>query len=525
MPQKDDKMGFKYFINNLFPLFRRFVSLSLYTSGIWSSFSILSIIMLLFSTTQAQITLSGRVTDWNGNGIPYAKVKLASAKLQTETDLSGYFTFGNSPVIHGKTGSTQLSRVSLRGSQLQFSVLEKNALVKVDFFLSNGKKVATIHNRYYQSGTYIFNIQPWMSSSSLMLLRIQIGSESYSLPLISLSKTISGISHNSFIAQSARLSASHQSGNNPVAKYSSLDLLSVEHFGYIIRSIPIENYNTTLDTLKLEYEFRQTGDPAGMVRIPGGVFQMGSTNGQSNEEPVHTVFVSPFYIDTTEVTQKEYELITGKKPWLKNINAIKFGVGPTYPAWFISWYDAAYYCNLKSKKEGKDTVYTYSGIDGEPGNGGILLNIATDFSKVGYRLPTEAEWEYACRAGTRTDYYWGTKYDSATVCQYEWNEYNTTNVANIVAQLKPNQLHLYDMAGNEFEWCNDYFGRYTSDFVSDPIGMKTGTLRSCRGRVHSSYTKDLRSTFHGGDRPGITEDPDAVDGFRIALPCGPRKVK
>ncbi len=482
-------------------------------------------IFLIVLSAEAQTTLNGRITDWNGNGVPYAKVKLANAKLQTETDLSGYFTFDNSPVIHGKAVFTPAQSVSLRGSQLQFSVLEKNALVKVDLFLSNGKKAATIHNRYYQSGTYIFNIQPWMSSSSLMLLRIQIGSESYSLPLVSLSKTISGISHNSFIAQSARLSASHQSGNNPVAKYSSLDLLSVEHFGYITRSIPIENYNTTLDTLKLEYEFRQTGDPAGMVRIPGGVFQMGSTNGQSNEEPVHTVFVSPFYIDTTEVTQKEYELITGKKPWLKNINAIKFGVGPTYPAWFISWYDAAYYCNLKSKKEGKDTVYTYSGIDGEPGNGGILLNIATDFSKVGYRLPTEAEWEYACRAGTRTDYYWGTKYDSATVCQYEWNRYSTTGVVNIVAHLKPNQLHLYDMASNEFEWCNDYYLDYKSDFISDPIGLISGKERSWRGRCYGTNAKDMRSTFRGSDKPILAEDPDAVCGFRIALPCGPRKVK
>ncbi len=488
-------------------------------------FSCFLTIIFLFFTAEAQTTLNGRITDWNGNGVPYAKVKLTNAKLQTETDLSGYFTFDNSPVIHGKAVFTPAQSVSLRGSQLQFSVLEKNALVKVDFFLFNGKKVATIHNRYYQSGTYIFNIQPWLNSSSLMLLRIQIGSESYSLPLVSLSKNSSGTLHNSFITQSARTSLARQSGNNTVAKYSSLDLLSVEHFGYITRSIPIENYNTTLDTLKLEYEFRQTGDPAGMVRIPGGVFQMGSTNGQSNEEPVHTVFVSPFYIDTTEVTQKEYELITGKKPWLKNINAIKFGVGPTYPAWFISWYDAAYYCNLKSKKEGKDTVYTYSGIDGEAGNGGILLNIATDFSKVGYRLSTEAEWEYACRAGTRTDFYWGTKYDSATVCQYEWNEYNTTNVANIVAQLKPNQLHLYDMAGNEFEWCNDYFGRYTTDFISDPIGMETGTLRSWRGKVHNSYAETLRSTFRGGDRSNTTEDPYGVYSFRIALPCGPRKVK
>lgn len=225
---------------------------------------------------------------------------------------------------------------------------------------------------------------------------------------------------------------------------------------------------------------------AGMVLIPGGTFQMGSTNAalessdDSSEEPVHSVMVSSFYMDSTLVTQANYTAIMQGGDDAFFDTAVS---APLIPMVNITWYDAVLYCNARSKQMGFDTVYSYTSAyigdcsphGGDPGCC-YLYGLTMDYTRHGYRLPTEAEWEYACRAGTTTDYYWGESYppltsaDTAEISAHAWWSANSQDVAQPVATKPANGFGLYDMSGNVWEWCNDLWSGYSSGSQIDPTG-------------------------------------------------------
>ena len=193
--------------------------------------------------------------------------------------------------------------------------------------------------------------------------------------------------------------------------------------------------------------------------IPGGSFRMGDIqnfNEYSQEKPVHDVTLSGFEMSIYEITQGQYESIIGSNP-SKNT-----GVGADYPVYYVSWYDAATFCNRLSEQAGYDKCYTESG------------NWECDFSKNGFRLPTEAEWEYACRAGTDTYFHTGNELSSdgstsADLDKAGWYWFNLGNssfTSHIVGAKEPNVFGLYDMHGNMWEWCNDWYGE--SYYSSSP---------------------------------------------------------
>ena len=200
-----------------------------------------------------------------------------------------------------------------------------------------------------------------------------------------------------------------------------------------------------------------------------------------DEQPVHSVTVSAFYMDTTDVTQGDYQA-------LMRVNPSRFTGNPQRPVENVSWCDAVLYCNARSKRDCKDTVYTFTSISGKRGAGSKGLgNIGIDYTKNGYRLPTEAEWEYACRAGSTTDYYWGQSYppgttaDTAEISSHAVWYVNSPNRTQPVATKPPNGLGLYDMAGNVWQWCNDWYGSYNSSSQTNPTGPASGSLRVMRG--------------------------------------------
>jgi len=271
-----------------------------------------------------------------------------------------------------------------------------------------------------------------------------------------------------------------------------------------------------------------------LISASDSSFQMGSENGNSDEKPVHTVsFTYNFWMDMTEVTHSDYHNVMSityadynKPPW-----GNPYGVGDNYPVYAVEWGDAALYCNARSKQAGLDTVYSYTGIQGRPGDGCFLNGLAINYSANGYRLPTEAEWEYACRAGTTTDFYWGKDFDPYPAISEDTTEVNNYAVwcgnswnfsaespdfgTHPVATKMPNSFGLYDMSGNVFEWINDWYSDYSSESQVDPTGSETESYHFVRGGSWGNWAIFLRSANRQFSSPDYYL---YFCGFRTVLP-------
>ena len=237
--------------------------------------------------------------------------------------------------------------------------------------------------------------------------------------------------------------------------------------------------------------------PEGFRFVEAGTFQMGSNRGWGDEKPVHEVTITkPFYMGKHEVTQAEYEKYcdyTGTD----SPNSSR-GDGDNYPAYYVSWYDALVYCNERSIAEGLKPCYSINDST-NPEKWGKLPTSEDDplcatwdaatcnWNANGYRLPTEAEWEYAARAGDNTvdSLIWSGTSDKNKLGDYAWYLLNSNvTTTHEVGTKKSNAFGLYDMSGNVREWCWNWFtDKYDTEVEggSDPTGASAGACRVCRG--------------------------------------------
>jgi len=230
-----------------------------------------------------------------------------------------------------------------------------------------------------------------------------------------------------------------------------------------------------------------------LVFVKGGAFQMGNNNGSSDEKPVHTVILSDFYIGKYEVTVKEYQTFckaTGKKmppmpkdSWYEeHPSARKWVWKSSYPILYVNWNDAMAYCKWLSQKTGKR-----------------------------YTLPTEAQWEYAARGGQKSRNY---KYSgSNNINKVAWYDETTYEKGpQPVGLLKPNELGIYDMSGNAWEWCYDKYARYPAANQRNPKGPDRGIFRVIRGGSWYYIDDMARVTSRDGPYPHYT---NYNYGFRV----------
>jgi formylglycine-generating enzyme required for sulfatase activity len=231
-----------------------------------------------------------------------------------------------------------------------------------------------------------------------------------------------------------------------------------------------------------------------MVAIPGGWFEMGGTKGGDDESPVHRVWISPFLMDRYEVVQEQF-----KKFQFPDPSHFK---DPKKPLDQINWTDATMYCNERSLAEGLEPCYDEETWD-------------CNFAASGYRLPTEAEWEYACRAGTDSQYSFGKTVQKLKT--HAWFADNSSKSTQPVGGKQPNPWGLYDMHGNVSEWCNDFYSEdyYRQSPEKNPKGPAEGKERVLRGGAWNSSADSCRSAYRASD-PSINDTCLASDaiGFR-----------
>lgn len=264
-------------------------------------------------------------------------------------------------------------------------------------------------------------------------------------------------------------------------------------------------------------------DPAapGMVKIlaAGKFFMQGCNDSLAtlDEKPVMlSAFTYDYWLDTIEVTQRDFYDITGRRPVS---DTTRFGFGDNYPVYNVSWFDAVLYCNAKSKRNGLDTVYTYGQVQ-QTAAGTVydLAGVLSDYSRNGFRLPTESEWEFAAReASSNLPYEFPTDSNDAKLSA--WYASNSAGATHPAGLLRANRLGLHDLAGNVFEWTADWKGQYSVKSITNSIGAPQPNAvyeRVIKGGAFDFGYPFLRASRRSATYPTTVSSATEYIGFRCA---------
>jgi len=262
-------------------------------------------------------------------------------------------------------------------------------------------------------------------------------------------------------------------------------------------------------------------EPLEMIELPGGEFWMGSPEHEPSrfdDEHRHRVRVAAFAMAKYPVTQQLYHEVIGQNP--SNLK------GESLPVDSVSWFDAVRFCNKLSEQNGRQPCYRIvepkqdQPAETKAAQAKTQPEVTWDQTANGYRLPTEAEWEYACRAGTETAYSFGD--DSMQLGHYAWFEGNSEGRTHGVGAKRRNGWGLHDLHGNVLEWCWDWYARYevtngTDVCLTQPIGPPTGGRRLLRGGSFNLEPRNLRSALRVRFEPVSQNE---VVGFRCVRSSG-----
>ena len=259
-----------------------------------------------------------------------------------------------------------------------------------------------------------------------------------------------------------------------------------------------------------------------LAYIPAGTFEMGKDLGTArasfgDETPVHTVTLAGFYMGKYEVTQGQYQTVMGALPSNLDSETNTYGKGNNYPVYYVSWYDAIEFCNALSVLEGLTPYYSINKGQPDPNNTNsndtFKWLVTPNTNANGYRLPTEAQWEYAAKGGnTGETFTYSGSDDPAAVA---WCYSNGGETSKQVGTKAPNGLGLYDMSGNVYEWCWDWYGDYTNESQTNPTGASSGSRRVLRGGSWDVPAELVSSAFRVSYYPN---DRLHVIGFRLVRP-------